>query len=116
MKAFKKDFDGEKFIKISFDIAHEYDFSKDPDTMLADNHGCHNCHEVIVDETIEKLNNNLVDTLTENSNHDSIMVKKCKECGKYFIIGYDDFMWFKHRDLSIPSRCRTCRKSRRVKK
>ena len=116
MKAFKIDFDGEKFIKVSFDVKHEYDFSNEPETMLVHEHHSHNCNEVAVDEHIDRLNKNLREVLIEGIEPNSLMVRRCKECGKFFIIEYSEHVWFMKRGMTTPMRCKSCRGKRKADK
>lgn len=113
MKAYKYDFDGEKFIMIEFDIDHKFDFTKEPETSLANNRGQHHCSKNIMEKAVKERNENMVNEITEDSPKTSIMVKKCKDCGKYFIINYNEYIWFKNRDLKIPVRCNECRDRRK---
>ena len=43
----------------------------------------------------------------------SWLLRKCKDCGDYFLINDDEIAWFECRDLSIPRRCYTCRCKRK---
>ena len=115
MKAFKYDFDGKKFFKVTYDIIDENDFSNEPETMFSDDKTTHNCDEFKVDAHIRKMNDNIVDKMTEDSNRHALLIRKCKDCGKYYIINYDEYLWFTNRQLSIPSRCGKCRRSRKAK-
>lgn len=45
-----------------------------------------------------------IDSLNED-------IVKCKECGKYFLIQYNERLWYTQRGLSIPKRCPRCRKN-----
>lgn len=52
--------------------------------------------------------NNAIESI-DSLNEDIV---KCKECGKYFLIQYNERLWYTQRDLSIPKRCPHCRKTR----
>lgn len=41
---------------------------------------------------------------------------KCKQCGKYFMIGRAEEDWFKHEGLYCPKRCLDCRRKNKQKK
>ena len=41
-----------------------------------------------------------------------IIVQRCKDCGKYFVITKAEWDWFKGRQLNVPKRCRSCRKNK----
>ena len=116
MKAFKIDFDGEKFVKVSFDIKHEFDFSREPETKLAHEYDSHNCNEVAVDEHIARLNKNLCEALIEGIEPNSLIVRKCKDCSKFFIIDYPEHVWYMRRGMTTPMRCRSCRGKRKANK
>ena len=42
-----------------------------------------------------------------------VVVRKCKECGEYFMIIKPDYDWFKNKGLASPRRCNACRIKRR---
>lgn len=113
MKAFKTDFDGNKFVKVTFDVSNEYDFSNDPAIKLVDGDGTHNCNEEIVDEHIQKLNKDYVEDLNDYSDPDAVTVKTCKECSRYFMLPYSEYMWYRWRSLKPPVRCYKCRDKRK---
>lgn len=113
MKAFKTDFDGNKFVKVTYDVKHEYDFTNEPATNLVDSDNTHNCNEEIVDERIRKLNEDYVKRLDEFSDPCAVTVKTYKECNRYFILPYSEYMWFRWRSLKPPARCYKCRDKRK---
>lgn len=43
-------------------------------------------------------------------------VKKCKQCGKYFMLGRAEKDWFEKRGLQQPKRCIGCRQANHQKK
>lgn len=119
MKAYKVDFDGTKFVKLEFDVQHEGDFSNDPEGNYVEWDNTHNCDSDVVDNCVNNLNKIMVPSFDNASLFDddisdeNIIVKKCKECGKYFIIDFKEFIWFRSRGLSTPNRCVLCRHRRR---
>lgn len=40
---------------------------------------------------------------------------KCKQCGKYYILTSSTIEWYKENELSIPKRCKACRKNNKKK-
>ena len=40
-------------------------------------------------------------------------IRKCKDCGKYFVLPFDEEMWFTEHMLDRPKRCPKCRAKRR---
>ena len=44
------------------------------------------------------------------------LLRKCKDCGDYFIITGDEVWWFDNKGMSLPKRCGDCRKKKKVKK
>ena len=58
------------------------------------------------------LNNRLVAEFTNNNKNRDIIVKKCKICGKYFIISYSHYLWFMSKDYKLPNRCDLCREEK----
>ena len=40
---------------------------------------------------------------------------KCKDCGKDFVITVDDQKWYIERNLTLPKRCKDCRRINREK-
>lgn len=36
--------------------------------------------------------------------------KKCKKCGEYFSLTYEEIDWFQRKNLKVPSTCYYCRK------
>ena len=64
-----------------------------------------------------------VDSLNEHhkSNPEALikakdfLIRKCKDCGSYFILGAMQVEWFERRDLKLPCRCLSCRKKRKEK-
>ena len=115
MKAFKVEFDGKKFVKVTFEVDHEFDFSHDPEVNLDGLSNSHNCDEHSIDKFIDQLNEDLVQEFDDNTKEDEFIVKQCRDCGKYFTLNYGEFMWFKNRNLSIPVRCCTCRAIKKLK-
>lgn len=116
MKAFKFDFDGTKFVKISFDVAHKYDFSNELDTLLADTRTHHNCCEASVDRSVASLNSSLCKEFTGDNKLTDIIVRRCKDCGKYFILSYEEYLWFTRRGLKTPAHCNLCRGKKRSRR
>lgn len=47
---------------------------------------------------------------------DQAEVKKCAQCGKFFILGRAEKGWFEHMGLQIPKRCHLCRRVNKKKK
>ena len=43
----------------------------------------------------------------------SLVVERCKECGRYFVIDEQDLEFFRKKNLAIPKRCKACRKMRK---
>lgn len=43
-------------------------------------------------------------------------VKKCTQCGKFFILGRAEKGWFEYKRLQIPKRCHLCRTQNKKKK
>jgi len=44
------------------------------------------------------------------------ITKKCRDCGKEFVITEEEQEWLKANDLELYSRCPDCRKARREEK
>lgn len=64
--------------------------------------------------TIEKLKEDLVDELTEESPISAITLKRCKCCGHMYIVdwAYASYIWRK--GWVIPTNCTACRTRRRT--
>lgn len=43
------------------------------------------------------------------------LIRKCRDCNNYFILGGRQVEWFEHRDLKLPCRCMVCRKKEKSK-
>lgn len=43
------------------------------------------------------------------------LIRKCKDCNTYFILGAMQVEWFERRDLKLPCRCITCREKKKSK-
>lgn len=41
------------------------------------------------------------------------IIRKCKDCGEYFMVTKSEYDWYKEKDFAIPRRCDTCRTKRR---
>lgn len=111
MKAWKMYFNEEtrKFDLLEFDVSNPYDFAHDPESNLDGQNNTHNCTYKSIKSGVDEMNKNLVKYISEDSDSEAIIVKRCKTCGKYFIISYEEYMWFKGRNLYIPSNCYSCR-------
>ncbi len=104
MKAYKEYFDEEnnKFTLFEFEVAGEKDFSKEPVTNLADNENCHFCNAKLAHDAVENLNVKIASG--------EITVIKCKDCGKFFVLGNSERDWYLSKNYAIPKRCYSCRK------
>jgi hypothetical protein len=111
---FKMDFDGTKFVKVSYEAKHRFDFSNEPDTNFVDVDGIiHTTNEKTVDERIEKNQNLMVKRLDLASDDSEFIIVRCKDCGKYFRLTKGESDWFDRRGLENPKRCLTCRFEKR---
>ena len=43
------------------------------------------------------------------------LIRKCKDCNTYFILGAMQVEWFERRNLKIPCRCIACREKKKSK-
>ena len=43
------------------------------------------------------------------------LIRKCKDCNTYFMLGAMQVEWFERRDLKLPCRCIACRKKKKSK-
>jgi|GEM_PF-1394945 len=44
-----------------------------------------------------------------------LLLRKCKDCGEWFILSASNVHYFKARMLNIPCRCEKCRNKRRIR-
>lgn len=93
------------------------------DPQLGDHYDFWNIHDLFRDSDVSSSINQrankiyiYADSNINNANEaiNSINedIVKCKECGKYFLIQYNERIWYTQRGLSIPKRCPHCRKTR----
>jgi hypothetical protein len=61
-----------------------------------------------LERVLEERNKDLATTKDE--------YRKCKDCGKVFLLTDREKWWFKDRELQLPVRCLDCRKSRKTHK
>lgn len=108
MKYYKKDFNGDRFITVEYNNE-----DNPPKTNLFDSIDIYSDKRSVTDDSVEQSNKNLVSEITETSDHDAIMVRRCKSCGIWFIIDFDEFMWYHNQRLVTPKRCENCRKIRK---
>ena len=52
----------------------------------------------------------------ENAGVDALYIEICKDCGRAFVIDYQEYRWYKTRDLIPPKRCSKCRDKRKKEK
>jgi hypothetical protein len=55
------------------------------------------------------INRRLVEEFNRDSGNRDVIVRKCKRCGKYFILSYKESKFYESKDLCIPKRCSRCR-------
>lgn len=63
--------------------------------------------------TAAEHNEHLKLTESDMTDDKDVVVRKCKECGEYYMITKQEYDWFKERELAAPRRCNTCRIKRR---
>lgn len=117
MKAYKSDFDGEKFITVEFDTENEPESNLEyiePDEYVKAKATYHTKESA--QEVTEYSNKYMVEELTEESDYSSFMVKKCKDCGKYFIFDMEEYIYLKRRKFKFPIYCHNCRIRRKTNK
>lgn len=107
MKAYKIYYnaDEKRVDLLEFDIAYEFDFSYDPDSNIDGEDHCHNCDLKSITESVEKLNNRILEGDLE--------VFKCKNCDKYFFVSQEEKLWYMDMNMKPPKRCSDCRAKRR---
>lgn len=42
----------------------------------------------------------------------NVRIRKCKDCGKFYVMQYGEYISFKHNGLCVPKRCVSCRNKR----
>lgn len=107
MKAYKSVYDekNKRVSFVTFDVTHQYDFDHEPDTNFYDGLNSHNLHKDSVIEWTAKINREI----EEGCLH----IKKCKDCGIFFMLPQEEIEWFQDRDMFPPKRCPACRGKRK---
>ncbi len=103
MKAYKFFYNEETGLVdyVEFDIAHDFDFSHDPKTNIAETDGSHNVSLESTKQFVENANYEIEVGLMK--------VLKCKNCGRYYYLPKREESWFADRGLVPPKRCQFCR-------
>ena len=113
MSVFRIGFDGTKFVKYSASYEErEKLFDIGTATVVGLFEG-YTEYENWIDERIDIYNKNLVKNFDKDSHSDSLIVRKCKECGRYYMVDREEALWYEERGLSLPKRCYECRRKRR---
>ena len=99
MKVFKLHYDGEKFVA----------------EKKATEYGA--CIDGIVDAQFADYSSavDAAKAFNEGIEAGDIVVKKCKDCGKYFSLSIDTINWYLDRKLKEPRRCKACIKKNKIK-
>ena len=85
--------------------ASGYDFTYVKDTNLYDDRFSFNLDKHTCEQSAKEINNLIASG--------EWLIRKCKDCGSYFLINDDEKQWFIDHNLSLPKRCHTCRGKRR---
>jgi len=76
-----------------------------------------NCTEFINAYYTDKASaENGVARFNKDIKAEKFFIKKCKECGIFFVISADEKQWYEDRGMQLPKRCEKCRKKRKVDK
>lgn len=116
MEFFVLDFDGTKFVRKSYNGINKEDLSNLPDINLIERDRQYRYNQEVLDSEIDRLNRLLTDEFDFSKSTYTIMVKKCKDCGKYFIINYREFIFYYNKKFPLPERCHKCREQRKRQK
>lgn len=98
-------FDGEKFVADTA-LSDVQAVSSDSPTYWIDT----KAHaEAAVKESNEHLKTSEADMVDDKD----FVIKKCKDCGEYYLINKSEYDWYKEKDYVAPNRCYSCRSKRR---
>ena len=106
MKGYKVFYDGEKFImeEEKSEIGDTTDF----------------VHWMISYETakksVESCNNRHKNDASELESDYDFIIKSCKDCKELYLMNKMEVDWYLDRKLTLPCRCPSCRKARRMAK
>lgn len=64
-------------------------------------------------ELAEDYNKHLKLLETDMVDEKDFVVRKCKDCGTFFMLTKSEYDWLKEKGFAVPRRCRTCRRTRR---
>ena len=90
---------------VEFELPNYSDFTHDPKTNLQECVDVHNADEESMQSYVNYLNEDLASG--------KLVLKKCKDCGLYFLLDVNELIWYEDRGLSVPKRCLTCRRKRK---
>lgn len=107
MVGYKIYFDGEKFV-----MEDEKSLVEDTpnDSVVSWNAGL---DTAIV--AVDSLNESHKSKPEELNRAKDFLIRKCKDCNTYFILGAVQVKWFEQKDLKLPCRCIACRERKRSK-
>lgn len=109
MKCVKIYYNGNEFVFDKELIDLPMKDPKDPTIHFAEN-------EKNAEQITNKLNMELKKSIDELVEWNDFVIKKCKNCGEYYIITKDEADWFKDKGFSLPVRCLDCRRERKKNK
>ena len=66
-------------------------------------------------DAVDSLNEHYKTKVEDLDMYKDFLIRKCKDCGTYFILGAMQVEWFERRDLKLPCRCMSCRKKEKGK-
>lgn len=107
-----------KVLKVYYN-GNEFTYDKEMIDMPSETPSDETIHFVLNEKDaeglIETLNNDLKKSVDEMGNYRDFIVRKCKDCGEYFVIREHFAYWCKEKGFNIPKRCINCRKKRKSK-
>ena len=99
-------FDGEKFVADTALSTVQAVSRSDSPTYWIDT----KAHaEVAAKESNEHLKTSEADLVDDKD----FVIKKCKDCGEYYLINKSEYDWYKEKNFAVPRRCYSCRSKRR---
>ena len=99
-------FDGEKFVADDAPSA-VHATSTDSPTHWIDT-------KVHAETAVEESNKHLKVAETDMVDDNDFVVKKCKDCGEYYVFSKPEYDWYKEKNFVAPRRCNSCRTKRRM--
>lgn len=62
---------------------------------------------------VKESNEHLKVAETDMVDDKDFVVRKCKECGEYYVFSKPEYDWYKEKNFVVPRRCYSCRSKRR---